>query len=155
MFSRYATRAKNIKSVIKKNIVNAELHVDKYIKMVGDLQSENSQLKSELATVKNQYEELQTKFSQGSNTFTSDNDNSENSEQNHIPAELLQELQELKIQNTALENVIEGLRKPKASNQQIDSKVLHNYQALVQEKKDLMESEFNLRCGESVMSLRR
>ncbi|KAH1013631.1 hypothetical protein HUJ04_002597 [Dendroctonus ponderosae] len=154
---KYATRAKNIKSIIKKNIVNAELHADKYIKMVDDLQSENAQLKSELATLKKQYEELQTKFTQVSNgdICAVDNCNSQDAGQENIAAGLLQGNQELKKQNAALENVIGGLSTREASTQQIDPKLLQNYQALVQEKKDLMDSEFQLRSGELVMSLKR
>ncbi|XP_023028699.2 uncharacterized protein [Leptinotarsa decemlineata] len=45
---KYATRAKKIKSNMKRNIVNVEAHVGQYIKMIEDLKQENSALKKEL-----------------------------------------------------------------------------------------------------------
>lgn len=46
---KYATRAKKIKSNMKKNILNVELHVGHYVKMVEGLNRELAKLKEELA----------------------------------------------------------------------------------------------------------
>lgn len=45
---KYATRAKKIKSNIKKNVVNCKMHVSQYVKMVEELNRENEKLKAQL-----------------------------------------------------------------------------------------------------------
>ncbi|KAG5887410.1 hypothetical protein JTB14_024609 [Gonioctena quinquepunctata] len=45
---KYATRAKKIKSNMKRNVVNVEAHVGHYIKMIEDLKQENGILKKQL-----------------------------------------------------------------------------------------------------------
>lgn len=73
---KYATRAKKIKSHIKQNVVNVEMHVGQYVKMVEELKKENGILKRQLeeerskekVTVSNNdklqsdYDELKMKF---------------------------------------------------------------------------------------------
>lgn len=46
---KYAARAKTIKSTIKKNVVNCEMHVGTYVKLVDELNKEVDKLKTELA----------------------------------------------------------------------------------------------------------
>ncbi|KAI4471330.1 kinesin-related [Holotrichia oblita] len=46
---KYATRAKKIKSNVKKNVMNTNVDVEHYIKLVDDLTNENQQLKLQLA----------------------------------------------------------------------------------------------------------
>ncbi|XP_044269187.1 kinesin-like protein KIF18A isoform X2 [Tribolium madens] len=45
---KYATRAKKIKSEVKKNVVNMELHVGEYVKIVEDLKKELERVKAQL-----------------------------------------------------------------------------------------------------------
>ncbi|KAJ8957542.1 hypothetical protein NQ318_020581 [Aromia moschata] len=65
---KYATRAKKIKSNMKRNVVNVELHVSNYIKMVEELQKENISLKQQLAEkgcvadMQKAYDELKEQF---------------------------------------------------------------------------------------------
>lgn len=58
---KYAARAKTIKSTIKKNVVNCEMHVGHYVKLVEELNREVEKLKAELATSKGSMEELKKK----------------------------------------------------------------------------------------------
>lgn len=58
---KYADRAKKIKSIIKKNVVNCEMHVGQYVKMVEELNKEVDKLKRELAASKGVEEELKRK----------------------------------------------------------------------------------------------
>ncbi|KAJ8925043.1 hypothetical protein NQ315_001214 [Exocentrus adspersus] len=71
MIANYAIRAKKIKSHVKRNLVNVELHVGHYVKMVEELQKENSHLKAQLNEEKNkndngelrqEYEKLQREY---------------------------------------------------------------------------------------------
>ncbi|XP_008191110.1 kinesin-like protein KIF18A isoform X2 [Tribolium castaneum] len=45
---KYATRAKKIKSDVKKNVVNVELHAGEYVKIVEDLKKELERVKAQL-----------------------------------------------------------------------------------------------------------
>lgn len=45
---KYATRAKKIKSNVKKNVMNTHIDVEYYIKLVEELTHENEQLKLQL-----------------------------------------------------------------------------------------------------------
>lgn len=56
---KYAARAKTIKTNIKKNVVNCELHVGQYVKLVEELNKEVEKLKAELAASKSAMQELQ------------------------------------------------------------------------------------------------
>lgn len=51
---RYANRAKKIKTNIKKNIINCQMHVTGYIKLVDELKKENGLLKQKILTMENQ-----------------------------------------------------------------------------------------------------
>lgn len=55
---KYAARAKTIKSTIKKNVVNCEMHVGQYVKLVEELNKEVDKLKIDLAASKTTIEEL-------------------------------------------------------------------------------------------------
>lgn len=46
---KYATRAKKIKSNMKKNVVNCEMHVEQYIKLNEELNKEVEKLRAQLA----------------------------------------------------------------------------------------------------------
>lgn len=46
---KYATRAKKIKSTIKRNVVNVEMHVGQYVKIVEEQKAEIMMLKKQLA----------------------------------------------------------------------------------------------------------
>lgn len=50
---KYAMRAKKIKTNIKRNVVNVEMHVGHYVEMVEHLKKENSMLKRQLEEEKN------------------------------------------------------------------------------------------------------
>lgn len=56
---KYATRAKKIKSNVKKNVVDCKLHITQYVKMVDELQKEVEKLKSQL---KEKKEDSSNKF---------------------------------------------------------------------------------------------
>lgn len=58
---KYAARAKTIKSTIKKNVVNCEMHVGQYVKLVEELNKEVDKLKAELAASKGSVEDLKRK----------------------------------------------------------------------------------------------
>lgn len=58
---KYAARAKTIKSTIKKNVVNCEMHVGHYVKLVEELNKEVDKLKAELVASKESVEELKKK----------------------------------------------------------------------------------------------
>lgn len=49
---KYATRAKKIKSHMKKNVVKREMHVEQYVKLVEELNKEVERLKEELVKKK-------------------------------------------------------------------------------------------------------
>lgn len=49
---KYATRAKKIKSHMKKNVVKCEMHVEQYVKLVEELNKEVERLKEEIAKKK-------------------------------------------------------------------------------------------------------
>ncbi|CAH0547633.1 unnamed protein product [Brassicogethes aeneus] len=51
---KYATRAKKIKSNIKRNVVNVEMHVGQYVKIVEELKEENRLLKIKLQEKENE-----------------------------------------------------------------------------------------------------
>lgn len=55
---KYAARAKTIKSAIKKNVVNCEMHIGQYVKLVDELNKEVDKLKTELTASKGAMEEL-------------------------------------------------------------------------------------------------
>lgn len=48
---KYAARAKTIKTNIKKNVVNCELHIGQYVKLVDELNKEVEKLKAQLSTM--------------------------------------------------------------------------------------------------------
>lgn len=49
---KYATRAKKIKSNMKKNVVKCEMHVEQYVKLVEELNKEVERLKEEIVKKK-------------------------------------------------------------------------------------------------------
>lgn len=51
---KYATRAKKIKSNIKRNVVNVEMHVGQDVKIVEELKEENRLLKIKLQEKENE-----------------------------------------------------------------------------------------------------
>jgi len=50
---KYANRAKNIKTAVKKNIHNVEYHVSKYIQIINQLKGEVTNLKHQLSNKPN------------------------------------------------------------------------------------------------------
>nr|CAH7750293.1 unnamed protein product [Callosobruchus chinensis] len=59
---KYASRAKKIKTTVKRNVVNVELHISQYVKMVDQLKEENELLKKQLQEERDQkqaYTDLQ------------------------------------------------------------------------------------------------
>ncbi|XP_018569213.1 kinesin-like protein KIF18A isoform X2 [Anoplophora glabripennis] len=116
---KYATRAKKIKANIKRNVVNVELHVGHYVKMVEDLQKENSSLKIQL--------------------------NDEKSK-NCCNEALQSEFDKLKAQ---VDNIcVQGGRI-------VDEELKDTVKSLVQEKKDVLERQFQLLKSEMGTNLRR
>ncbi|VEN49921.1 unnamed protein product [Callosobruchus maculatus] len=51
---KYASRAKKIKTTVKRNVVNVELHISQYVKIVDQLKEENEQLKKQLQEERDQ-----------------------------------------------------------------------------------------------------
>ena len=45
---KYANRAKNIKTVVSRNVLNVENHVEKYAQIISELKEENQNLKNQL-----------------------------------------------------------------------------------------------------------
>ncbi|KAJ8970205.1 hypothetical protein NQ314_001352 [Rhamnusium bicolor] len=116
---KYATRAKKIKSNMKRNVVNVEMHVGQYIKMVEDLQTENSLLKKQLTEEKiknNSNDELQKDFDK-------------------------------------LKQQFDKICALGSSN--IDDELLEQVKLLVQEKRDILERQFQLQKNEMGTNLRR
>lgn len=63
---KYATRAKKIKANVKKNVVNSNIDVEHYIKLVEDLTNENQQLKAQLEELKSANENMNVTVDQTS-----------------------------------------------------------------------------------------
>ncbi|CAH1979946.1 unnamed protein product [Acanthoscelides obtectus] len=59
---KYASRAKKIKTTVKRNVVNVELHVSQYVKIVEQLKQENEQLKKQRQEDNEQKQDLQKKY---------------------------------------------------------------------------------------------
>ncbi|XP_030766173.1 kinesin-like protein KIF18A isoform X1 [Sitophilus oryzae] len=70
---KYANRAKSIKSNVKKNIVNTDLHIEQYIKLVSDLQTENATLKAEVDRLRHDNQPVQSDSGSQVNALTSEN----------------------------------------------------------------------------------
>jgi kinesin family protein 18/19 len=49
---KYANRAKQIKTVVKRNVLNVEYHISNYRNIINNLRSEISNLKSQLTEAK-------------------------------------------------------------------------------------------------------
>ncbi|XP_060534796.1 kinesin-like protein KIF18A [Cylas formicarius] len=111
---KYATRAKKIKSTIKRNVVNVDMHFDQYIKLVEDLQTENASLKAEIAALKSDLDRVASQLSDGAR-----------------PQE-------------------EGPPTPPPP-----SDLLPQIELLFDEKKQILEREYQMRSSELGMSLRR
>lgn len=116
---KYAMRAKKIKSNVKRNVVNVELHVGHYVKMVDELQKENNALKMQLNDEKNK---------------NSGND------------DLQKEFDKLKMQ---VDNICA------LGGQMIDEDLRDAVNLLIQEKKDILERQFQLLKSEMGTNLRR
>ena len=50
---KYANRAKNIKTVVTRNVLNAQYHISNYINIINNLKNENAQLKQQIASKNN------------------------------------------------------------------------------------------------------
>lgn len=116
---KYATRAKKIKSNIKRNVVNVELHVGHYVKMVEELQKENNSLKMQLTEEKNK---------------------------NICNDDLQKEFDKLKAQIDKICTL---------GGEMIDEDLKNSVKLLIQEKKDILERQFQLLKSEMGTNLRR
>lgn len=58
---KYANRAKNIKSMIKRNVLDVDYHLNKYDEMISSLKNEVDELRSQLA-VKTHDQHLLSRF---------------------------------------------------------------------------------------------
>lgn len=89
---KYASRAKNIKSTIKKNVVNCEMHVGHYVKLVEELNKEVEKLKAELSVIKasnsellRKNNELKSEIEQQRCNSNKETNNEENKSLNEVP----------------------------------------------------------------------
>ncbi|CAG9770469.1 unnamed protein product [Ceutorhynchus assimilis] len=165
---KYATRAKKIKSSLKRNVVNVDMHIDQYIKLVEDLQQENSTLKTENQRLKKKLEDL----AQTSTSMTTcDNDCQKQIE------ELIREKNEIKKQ---LEEVLAAKAPDSVTKQpntylirqntvilgndagdsfkspiKIDPKIISVFKQTICDKKELMQREYQCQSMRLGMSLRR
>lgn len=176
---KYATRAKKIKSNIKRNIVSVDMHIDQYIKLVEDLQTENSNLKSENFKFKKEIGELVSKITEKQSSqeektsidgFTSRND------EEHVRLksendELKQEIQNLKSKIDSLEQQLtvaasnaktalevtfcNSSPQMEPEKETVSPEVLTAFKKLLAEKEELFQREFQLQSSELGMSLRR
>ena len=109
---KYADRAKKIKISLKKNILNVDLHVAQYAKVVEDLRGEISALKKRIQELENENQTLKTKG--GSAEMRSDctpasemEVDSTNSEDVLPSTEILSNNQEIEKLQTTLNRYIE------------------------------------------------
>ena len=49
---KYANRAKNIKTNVTRNVLNAQYHISNYENIINNLREENARLKNEIAQLK-------------------------------------------------------------------------------------------------------
>lgn len=137
------------------------MHIDQYVKQVEDLQTENSLLKSEILKFKREIEEIRADMLQPTTSQTSCDLEQLTKERDELKAqndELLRRIQsttpEKPLQS---DNVAAGdsqtTRTPDKEN--VDPAVSAQFNKLVDEKRELIEREFQLQCSELGMSLRR
>ncbi|KAF7271895.1 hypothetical protein GWI33_015284 [Rhynchophorus ferrugineus] len=133
---KYAYRAKSIKSNIKKNVISGDLHVEQYIKLVSDLQTENAHLKSEVERLKQE------------KTHCDDGDSSE------LDA-LRSENNEMKKQIELLNLTINALRSVKSEGKgdgpcpsedlsKVRTEVYQEFAVLVKDQTDALQSIFEM-----------
>lgn len=164
---KYATRAKKIKSNMKRNIVNVDMHIDQYVKQVEDLQTENSLLKSEILKFKREIEEIRADMLQPTTSQTSCDIEQLTKERDDLKAqndELLRRIESntpekpVQSDNVAIFEAKAAGDSPTTSTpdkENLDPAVLTQFNKLVDEKRELIEREFQLQCSELGMSLRR
>ncbi|XP_066249939.1 kinesin-like protein KIF18A [Euwallacea similis] len=128
---KYATRAKKIKSSLKRNVINVDMNVDHCIQMMENLQTENSALKMENAGLKQENEQLRTELLRA-----------RNAPQDAVEPQPPTQLSPSTPLRAASTNIVESE----------NSKLLKE---LVAEKKELMEREFHLQSCQLGITLRR
>ncbi|KAL1517862.1 hypothetical protein ABEB36_001570 [Hypothenemus hampei] len=129
---KYANQAKRIKTNITRNIVNVDMHVDQYIKLVSDLQTENASLKAEVAQLKSEL--LGRSTPEATSASVSCNEQKRSSlNKTHV------------IEQALVSNEQEN----------VDPTSLQFFNAFVDKKKVLLEREFQLQSSELGMSVRR
>lgn len=122
---KYAMRAKKIKTNVKRNVVNVEMHVGHYVQMAEQLKRENSTLKKQLEEEKDK------------NVKANDN-----------YVELMEEHNKLK-------NKLSEVQLVKTLSINIDPQVMNRIGVLLQEMKDCISKEFQLDYNKTVTSTRR
>ncbi|CAG9822376.1 unnamed protein product [Phaedon cochleariae] len=140
---KYATRAKKIKSSMKRNVVNVEMHVGHYVKLVEELRGEVARLKAE-ATGGEEVVELRGEVARLEGEV----------------AVLKRRLED----ETKVDDEVEGLKKEcdrlrgLLENEDItleDEEVMKNINELLMEKREYLERQSQLEKIESVTALRR
>ena len=79
---KYANRAKNIKTVVTRNVLNAQYHISNYVNIINGLKNEVNQLKKQL-----QLQKINKNFNEKNNyindeSISKNNNNQENNSQN-------------------------------------------------------------------------
>ena len=108
---KYANRAKNIKTVVTRNVLNAQYHISNYVNIINNLKNEISQLRQQLIS-KNKNSINETINNSNNNIENSNNKEKNNINQNTIfkneenYIENIKELKELCKSQTAIKQKI-------------------------------------------------
>ena len=108
---KYANRAKNIKTVVTRNVLNAQYHISNYVNIINNLKNEISQLRQQLIS-KNKNSINETINNSNNNIENSNNKEKNNINQNTIfkneenYLENIRELKELCKSQTAIKQKI-------------------------------------------------
>lgn len=123
---KYAMRAKKIKTNVKRNVVNVQLHVEQYVQMAEQLKRENSILKRQLEEEKNKKVEKNDDYD-----------------------DLKEEYEKVKKQ---LEDISKG---DSNYNKELDPEILDRVHELIKEMEEYWVRKFHLEYSKTVTITRR
>ena len=107
---KYANRAKNIKTVVTRNVLNAQYHISNYVNIINNLKNEISQLKQQLL-MKNKISINENILNNNSNNSINNNNNSNDNNINNNNNNNLENNNNTQFKNE--ENYLENIREIK------------------------------------------
>lgn len=151
---KYATRAKKIKFSVKQNLINVDLHVGQYVKMLEDA-------KKEIVMLKRQLEEEKCKNRDNSDDIQTDELKKtlqslrEQLECLHEENMKLSDNKQLLDENVRLSSELENIYEVGGRNGIIDDDVVNEVNSLIGEKKVWLERELQLEKSGKGTAIRR